>query len=86
VVLLDVGDKEQELPKEIPPGMQMSLEEVQALVASARMVDGLAEFVEQLRQAGLTDLVHVPFKDEDHSTVVPAAITRGLTLALNAWK
>lgn len=86
VVLLDVGDKEQELPKEVPPGMDVTLEQVQALVINARMVDGLAEFVEQLRTAGLTGLAHVPFQGEDHSTVAPAAITRGLTMALDAWK
>jgi predicted alpha/beta superfamily hydrolase len=86
IVFLDVGDKEQELPKEVPAGLQLSLEEVQALVVNARMVDGLADFVGKLRENGLTDLVHVPFQDEDHSTVVPAAITRGLTLALDAWK
>jgi hypothetical protein len=86
IVLLDVGAKEQDLPTEVPAGMQLSLEEVQAIVVSARMVDALAEFVEDLRKAGLTDLVHAPFQDEDHSTVVAAAMMRGLTLALNAWK
>lgn len=86
VVFLDVGDKEQDLPKEVPAGIEMSLEEIQAIAVAARMVDGLADFVVELRKAGLTGLVHVPFQDEDHSTVVPAAITRGLTLALDAWK
>jgi predicted alpha/beta superfamily hydrolase len=85
VVLLDVGAKEQDLPQEVPAPLQLTLEEVQAMVVNARMVDGLADFVEKLRAAGLTGLAHTPFKDEDHSTVVPAAIMRGLTVAFDAW-
>lgn len=81
-VLVCVGGKEQDLPTTVPPSLPMSLEEVQALVAGSRMVDAAAEFATALRQAGLSDVAHVAFQDEDHGSVVAPAITRGLAVAI----
>jgi predicted alpha/beta superfamily hydrolase len=85
-VFLDVGAKEQDIPTEAPPSLPMTLEQVQALVANCRMVDALAEFADTLRAKGLSDLVHVRFPEEDHNTVIPPALNRGLTFALAAFK
>jgi hypothetical protein len=81
-VLVCVGAKEQEVPTKVPESWGMSLEAVQALVATSRMVDAAAEFSSSLRNAGLDDVNIVAFADEDHGTVIPAAINRGLTFAL----
>jgi predicted alpha/beta superfamily hydrolase len=77
-VLVSVGGKEQDIPTEAPPGLGISLEEVQALVAHSRMVDACAEFAASLRDAGLGETVDVVFADEDHSSVIPAALMRAL--------
>jgi hypothetical protein len=60
----------------------MNLSEVQALVVMARMVDAAAEFTEALRKCGLRNVEYVAFQGEDHGSVVPAAICRGLAYAL----
>jgi predicted alpha/beta superfamily hydrolase len=78
-----VGGLEQELPKTLPAGLPMSLEEVQAMVAASRMVDAAAEFADALRKAGLDDVGHVAFDGEDHTSVVPAAVMRGLNFAVS---
>ena len=83
-VLVCVGSKEQDLPVKTLPNVQLSLEELQAMVTQSRMVDAAAEFAEELRKLGIEDLAHVPFDQEDHLTVVPAALTRGLALAVPA--
>jgi hypothetical protein len=85
-VLIDVGGLEQELPTEAYKDIAISLEQMQAMVIRARMVDAAAEFAEELRRHGMTQVEHVAFKDEDHMTVVPAAMMRGLTYALKGWK
>jgi pimeloyl-ACP methyl ester carboxylesterase len=85
-LFLDVGAKEQDLPEEVPVGLTLSLAEVHALVATARMVDGAADFADALRERGLKDFEHHAFAGEDHSTVVAPALMRGLTFALDGWK
>lgn len=85
-VLVAVGAKEQDLPTEVPATVQMDLAELQGLVAHARMVDAAAEFADELRRLGLADLEHVSFSDEDHGSVVPAAMSRAITFGLTPWK
>jgi hypothetical protein len=77
-----VGGKEQEAPTHVPESLGMSLESVRALVTTSRMVDAAAEFSASLRNAGLDVVDYVAFADENHGTVIPAAISRGLTFAL----
>jgi predicted alpha/beta superfamily hydrolase len=79
---IDVGAREQDVPTEVPPVVNMSLAELQTLVAVSRMVDGAREFADALRKTGLKDVEYVAFQDEDHRSVVPAAITRALGFAL----
>lgn len=81
-VLIGVGGKEQDVPTKVPGGMAMSLAEVQAIVAASRMVDAVPEFAAALSDAGLGDVQHVIYDDEDHSSVVPAAMMRGLRFAV----
>ncbi|NIJ38709.1 hypothetical protein FHR22_003433 [Sphingopyxis panaciterrae] len=80
--LIGVGAKEQEMPAKVPAGMAMSLEQVQAIVTASRMVDAVPEFTAALREAGLTGVAHVIYDDEDHSSVIPAALMRGLRFAV----
>lgn len=77
-----VGGKEQDPPTRTSPVVAMTLEEMQAMVAHARMVDAAAEFVPALREAGLRDVTHITFEGEDHMSVLPPAIMRGLSLAV----
>jgi predicted alpha/beta superfamily hydrolase len=81
-VFVCAGEKEQELPKKVPASMPLTLEEVQALVAASRMVDAAAEFAVALREAGLETVEHQTFVGEDHGSVVPSAMMRGLALAV----
>lgn len=81
-VLIGVGGKEQDLPTKVPAGVAMSLAEVQAVVTASRMVDAVPEFAAALADAGLTAVEHVIYTDEDHGSVVPAAMMRGLRFAV----
>lgn len=81
-VLIGVGGQEQDPPKKVPVGMQMSLEEIQATVAASRMVDAVPELAAALSNAGLSDVEHVIYDKEDHGSVVPAAMMRGLRFAV----
>lgn len=81
-VLIGVGGQEQDVPTTIPPGMQMSLAEVQATVAASRMVDAVPELAAALADAGLSDVEYVIYDKEDHGSVVPAAMMRGLRFAV----
>jgi predicted alpha/beta superfamily hydrolase len=83
-VLVSVGGKEQDPPAKVPPGLGMSLADVQAMVAASRMVDAVPEFAAALREAGLADVAHHIFDGEDHGSVVPAALMRGLCFAVPA--
>lgn len=81
-VLVTVGSKEQDAPTRVPPGVKMELADLQAMTVTARMVDAAAEFADALRKSGLKLVEYVAFQGEDHGSVVPAAISRGLAFAL----
>jgi predicted alpha/beta superfamily hydrolase len=81
-VLVDVGGKEQDLPTRVPPGIAATLEEVQAQIRACRMVDAASDFTDALRSAGVTDIRHIEFAEEDHSSVAPAGILHGMRFAL----
>lgn len=77
-----VGSKEQDPPTKTSPLVAMTIEQMQAFVAQARMVDAAAEFAVALEEAGLRAVTQITFPDEDHTSVLPPAIMRGLTLAV----
>lgn len=79
-VLITVGGKEQDVPTEARAGMNLA--DMQAIVARARMVDAAREFADRLRGAGFKEVDYVAFQGEEHGSVVPAAIARGLSFAL----
>lgn len=81
-VLVSVGGQEQEAPAKVPDGLGMTLEQVQAMVVACCMVDSVPEFTTALREAGLTDVTGHIFEGEDHGSVVPAAMARGLRFAV----
>jgi len=81
-VFIDVGGKEQDSPTNVPEGMGVTLEEARAQIMSARMVDSAREFAEALKHAGVADLKHMVFADEDHVSVAPAALIHGMRFAL----
>ncbi len=81
-ILVDVGGKEQDLPQEAPPGAGMTLEEAQAHISRARMVDAAREFVDALRDAGAAEARLIVFAEEDHVSVVPGALLHGMRFAL----
>lgn len=83
-VFVAVGAKEQDLPLTVPAGLDMPLSEVQALVVHCRMVDAAAEFAASLRQSGVAEVAFAAFEGEDHGSVVPTALTRGLGFAIPA--
>jgi hypothetical protein len=60
----------------------MALADVQALLTMSRMVDSVPEFAAALRESGLTDVAHVIYDGEDHGSVIPAAMMRGLCFAV----
>lgn len=81
-VFVDVGAKEQELPRSVPDGIGVTLEEAQAQIRAARMVDAAREFADALHDAGVADLRHIAFAEDDHVSVAPAAILHGMRFAL----
>jgi predicted alpha/beta superfamily hydrolase len=81
-VFVDVGAKEQELPTSVPEGLGVTLEDAQAQFRAARMVDAAREFAGALRDAGVADLRHVAFAEDDHVSSAPAAMLHGMRFAL----
>jgi predicted alpha/beta superfamily hydrolase len=81
-VFIDVGGKEQDLPKSVPEGLGVTLEQAHAQVRAARMVDAAKEFAEALGNAGVVELRHIAFAEDDHVSVAPAAILHGMRFAL----
>lgn len=81
-VFVDVGAKEQHLPESVPDGAGLTLEDAQAQIRAARMVDAAREFADALREAGLTELRHVAFAEDDHVSAAPAALLHGVRFAL----
>lgn len=81
-IFVDVGGKEQDPPTHVPPELGATLEEARAHVIACRMVDAAVEFAGALASAGATDTRHVVFAEDDHMSVVPAAIVHGARFAL----
>lgn len=81
-VFIDVGGKEQDVPTRVPNGVELDLPAIQAIVAMARMVEGATEFADKLREIGLNSVECVVFQEEDHGSVVPAALSRALSFSL----
>ncbi|HEY0595767.1 alpha/beta hydrolase [Sphingopyxis sp.] len=81
-VFVDVGAREQDLPTSIPDGIGLTLEEAQAQIRAARMVDAAHEFATALGEAGITSVRHVAFAEDDHVSAAPAAILHGMRFAL----
>lgn len=81
-VFVGVGAREQDVPTSVPDGLGVTLEEAQAQIRAARMVDSAKEFADALRAAGVTELRDVAFAEEDHVSVAPAAIIHGMRFAL----
>lgn len=82
-LFISVGGDEQVLPTQVPPGGDSSLAEVQAMIGGWRMVDAAREFAAAVREAGLADAGCTVFADEDHHSVIPAAMMRSVTLFLS---
>jgi uncharacterized protein len=84
-VLVTMGALEQTVPK-IPP-MNLTRAQVRKLFGEALMVDNaraLGERLGKLRGGKGWAFRYVEFTDEDHMTVVPAAISRALAFATQA--
>ena len=81
-VFVDVGASEQDLPTSVPEGLGVTLEEAQAQIRAARMVDSAKEFADALHAAGVTELRHVAFAEDDHVSAAPAGILHGMRFAL----
>ncbi len=79
-VLITVGSREQDAPDIDFPGVD--LKETTPFVQRCRMVDAASDFAKDLKSAGLPEVSSVIFADEDHLSVVPAAIGRAVTFAL----
>jgi predicted alpha/beta superfamily hydrolase len=81
-VFVGVGGKEQDPPASVPPGLGVSLEEAQAQIRAARMVDAAREFADALGAAGVGALRHIAFAEEDHASVASCVIVHGMRFAL----
>jgi predicted alpha/beta superfamily hydrolase len=81
-VFVDVGGKEQDLPTSVPDGLGVTLEQAQAQIRTARMVDAATEFAESLGDAGVVSLRNIVFAEEDHVSVASTAILHGMRFAL----
>jgi hypothetical protein len=81
-VFVDVGGKEQDPPKSVPEALGVTLEEAQAQIRASRMVDAAREFAVGLGAAGLAELRHITFAEDDHTSVAPGALIHGMRFAL----
>lgn len=76
-VFLSAGGKEQDPLTEAPP-RRIALDELNAEIADSRFIDGARGLAARLKGLGLPDVEFVLFEGEDHSSVIPAALSRGL--------
>jgi len=78
-----VGEREETAPSRMWPPVEGELAQ---FAMSARMVSDLDDLVARLRSRRYPslDLTHTVFADEHHTTVFPAAVTRGLTALYSA--
>jgi hypothetical protein len=80
-VLITVGDREQESPSRLPPGER--LEDIEAQMAEARMVDNAWELATRLGRItgdGYASCFHA-FENEDHLTGLAASVGRAVDFA-----
>ena len=82
-LLITVGSREQDVPDPLPPTMTLS--QAQDMMRDARMVDNARDLALRMKQVkggeGYTVRFQA-FEEEDHLTVVAAAISRALAFAL----
>lgn len=81
-VFIDVGGTEQDLADSVPPGVDISLEALHAVISNARTVDAAREFAEALGRAGIEELRHVAFAGEDHVSVTAPALLHATRFAM----
>lgn len=81
-LFLSVGAREQDLPASVPEGLGVTLEEAQAQIRAARMVEAAKEFADALSAAGVAELRHLVLADDDHVSAAPAAMLHGMRFAL----
>jgi uncharacterized protein len=84
-LLICVGAKEQDLYASVPAGAPMTLSEINKRVSEARMVANARDLSVRLMHVDLGSGFVVRFQDftaEDHISVVPASISRGLEFAV----
>jgi predicted alpha/beta superfamily hydrolase len=84
-LLLTAGELEETLPKHKPPPPGMTREQVEAGLKAFGAVTnavGLAGRLQAVRGPSGTRIEKVVFEGETHSSVVPAAISRGIRFAL----
>lgn len=80
-LLIDAGGLEDRAPR-LPPGYPMSNAEAEALARALGMVSKVEALGARLSQMGGIDTRTVVFPDEDHASVIPAALSRGLRVTL----
>jgi predicted alpha/beta superfamily hydrolase len=74
-LIISVGDLEQRVPPGTPP-------ERAAFLGRARMVDNASELASRLKGIPFLDVRFTVYTDENHGSVVPTAVSRGLRAAL----
>jgi uncharacterized protein len=79
-VLLAVGAREQDLPERAPPGF--SLEDLQAKVREARMVDAARDLAAALRDLPIGRFEYAEFDGEDHAGALTAGTGRAISFTL----
>lgn len=81
-VFVCVGELEQVLPTIVPDTIDATLEELQSVVRRSRIVDAALQFADALRRIGVKEVESAVIPEEEHLTVVPAALMRGLSFAM----
>lgn len=79
-ILVAVGALEQDPPKKAPPGLK--LEDLQAQVRSARMVDAARELAAALRALPIGRIEYAEFEGEDHAGALTAGMGRAISFTL----
>jgi predicted alpha/beta superfamily hydrolase len=79
-VMISVGGLEQQVPTVAPPGID--LKDFQERVRSARMVDAARDLATTLQEGGLCPAQFVCFDNEEHGSVVAAAVARCIRFSL----
>lgn len=83
-VFICVGELERALPTTVPDTIDATLDELQSVVRRARVVDAALQFGEALGGIGLQEVKCAVIPEEEHLTVVPAALMRGLSFAMKS--